>query len=84
MLVHSYEYHEPEGLETPHIGMYWPHEYTTAASPRPNGPHFDTWNGFRCFVCEEPLGISEVCQCGVRYGYILENGKLRRNYVEDN
>ncbi len=82
MIVYSWEWHEAE-LETPHVGMYWPKEYTTAPSPRPAGPHFYTWNGFLCAVCEEPLGVGEVCKCGVRYGYILENGKLRRKYEEE-
>lgn len=84
MIVHSWEWIEYEGLpgDPPHVGMYWPKEYTPENSPCPSGPHFyDPRHAcFRCFVCEEPLGIGEVCECGVRYGYILENGKLRRKY----
>ncbi len=30
MIVHSYEWHEAE-LETPHVGMFWPKEYTTTS-----------------------------------------------------
>ncbi len=37
MIVHSYEWHEAE-LETPHVGMYWPKEYTTTSQPRADCP----------------------------------------------
>ena len=83
MIVHSYEWHEAE-LDTPHVGMYWPKEYTVENSPCPAGPHFydPKYSVFRCFICAEPLAINDVCKCGVRHGYILENGKLRRKYEE--
>ena len=62
MIVHSYEWHEAE-LETPHVGMYWPREYTTAGTKRATCPqcgntwHSDYFEHGVCFDCWGMWGV---------------------------